>query len=200
MRFVWSQPGLWLFLFPVHSVSAVRFPCRLCHPGQHLERARGGGPKPRSWHLGQPHALCLSISCCSSGKGTTTPGRRGLAHGLLGARSRVGPLPLEGCLSHLEGSGLKFQTAPCLFAHLVPAQEPDRRSAGGPEPPLPAADEGKGEWQILRLPSWIWLPSPFPPPFPAPSFTSVICEIQQTLSRAHYSRPIALKRAERSCT
>ncbi|KAM9600230.1 uncharacterized protein ACIBXB_003845 [Morphnus guianensis] len=122
--------------------------CRLCHPGHHLEGGRGAGSKRRSWHLGQPHTPCLSISCCSSKKGKTTSGRRGLAHGLLGTRSRVGPRTPGRVLEHLESSGVKFRAAPCLFVCLVSAQEPGCRSAGGPEPPRSAADEGKGAGAI----------------------------------------------------
>jgi len=66
--------------------------------------------------------------------------------------------------------------------------------------PLSAIDEGKGAKYFVSAEAAFRPSQDFPPPPPAPSFTSVVCEIQQTLSRAHYSRPTALKRAERSCT
>ena len=114
---------------------AISPPCPQCLSGEVSVQApspwASAGKSKRSWtqawvKRGQPHALCLSVSCCSSRKGRTAPGRRGLARGLLGARSRAGPLPLEGCLSTWRAQGLNVKLHPAwsqLRSQITEVQE-----------------------------------------------------------------------------
>lgn len=112
--------------------------------------------------------------------------------GSVGGKVQGGTPALKGCLNT---SGLPFPAATSLFVLLIPAQEPEVPKNLSILQPLQREENGSGEY----FPSQLDLAS-FPPPSPAPSFTSVGCEMQQTLSRAHYSGPTALNGAERSCS
>lgn len=141
-------------------------------------------------HPGVCDSPCQGMEV-TEGRGGKLLGMRDCS-GSAGGKLQGGTPALEGCLST---SRLQYPAASSLFVHPVPAEEPEVQEDLNFLRPLQREEKVSGEY-----PSWIWPPSHFPPPSPIPSFPSAGCEMQQTLSRAHYSGPIALNGAERSCS